>query len=192
MSKRKHNRAKRKAKGKMSLPEAFFSTILPFIENLEKEEDILLVLPSENNRTMGCVMSGELTNAINVSYLRHMADGTRLCGGLESFLTMRAQNPKFARKHNPDQFLLNICLAARYVIAYRYGLQIGTSEFMAQQEVMPAMPSLEEMPLFITMLGEESQPLSVGYELDGVVVLERYEEKMKPEETVKEGDYESE
>ena len=180
---RKHNRAEKKASRRnSSLVSSFFETILPFIEKLEKEDNILLVIPTEeNNNVMGCVLSSELSNLINVDYVTRMAEGTRLCGSLEKFLELRSRDRKFASKHNPDQMLLNICQAARLVIAYRYGLKIGSREYLAEQKgeeiesTFTAEGWGEGQPLFITMMSdEEDTPQSVGYELNGTITLENY------------------
>lgn len=188
---RKHNRRKKsssfKGDGRGSLS-TFFSTILPFIEKLEEEDKILLVLPTDDDKpTQGIVCSEELTLLINADYLQRMADYTRQCGSLEAYYDFRQRNPKWAAKHNPDQLLLNICRAARLVIGYRYGLQLGNAEYASgltgtaepspdspEEHRVPEFPSLDSLPLFITMMSDESLPQSIGYELAGEITLEEY------------------
>ena len=222
MSKHRSRKTSKRRKSETSNNlSAFFSTILPFIENLEKEDKLLLVLPSTSatvpggspsvtvpsaspeGLTQGIVISSDLALSINADYLQRMADYTRQCGSLEAYYDFRARNPKWAAKHNPDQMLLNICRAARLVIAYRYGLALGNAEYASgltgtaepspespEEHRVPEMPALDSLPLFITMMGSsddvglspsgergEGSPQSIGYELAGEVTLEEYKEK---------------
>ena len=199
----------------------FFSTILPFIEDLEKEDELLLVLPSIDatvpggspatvpggspSGPIGIVIGSDLALSINADYIQRMADYTRQCGSLEAYYDFRARNPKWAAKHNPDWLLLNICRAARLVIAYRYGLALGNAEYVSgltgtaepspespEEHRVPEFPSLDSLPLFITMMGDSDDvqshsitdsplPQSIGYELNGEITLEEY--KPRPSES---------
>ena len=222
MSKRHHRKKNSlpiEGEGRGEGLESFFTDILPFIENLEKDDHILLVLPGipergtathpespEEHRapespalTQGIVIGSDLALEINADYVQRMAEYTRQCGSLESYFDFRARNPKWAAAHNPDQLLLNICLSARLVISYRYGLTLGQQTLSAAQGgSSPSMGSTssdentaqhslpiegegwgEGLPLFITMMGDESVPHSIGYELDGEVTLEQYKESTK-------------
>ena len=186
---RKHNRSKRNSSpsGEAGVG-LFFTTVLPFIERLESEDKILLVLPTDkDNPTQGCVISDSLATEINIDYVARMADNVRTSGTLEAYFDFRQRNPKWAAKHNPDQMLLNICRAARLVIAYRYGLQLGspTPASPEGEELHSSeLPNLDSLPLFITMMGGslpdtgrsggEAIPQSIGYELNGEITLEQY------------------
>lgn len=202
---RKHIRSsKRKSIGQSSFIDKFFSTILPVIENLEKDDLILLVLPQieqseQSALTQGIVVSAELASSINADYVARMAANVNTCGSLEAYFDFRQRNPKWAAKHNPDQMLLNICRAARLVIAYRYGISIGNTQYVdglsrpsdpspesPEEHRAPEFPSFDTIPLFITMMGSPydtdtaggaSIPQSIGYELNGEITLEEYKEK---------------
>lgn len=201
----------------------FFSEVLPFIEHLESEDKILLVQPPQPPRgsnnvastsdthpsyspsgvggAFGIVIGSDLALSINADYLQRMADYTRQCGSLEAYYDFRARNPKWAAKHNPDQLLLNICRAARLVIAYRYGLALGNAEYLAndddtlrydndnsenpnnrnaEKSSLSSSLSLDESPLFITMMSDESTPQSIGYELAGSITIEEYKPQNNP------------
>ena len=212
----KHNRRKRSSS---PLGEAgvglFFSEVLPFIENLEKDDHLLLVIPElpphsgggqGRGSSIGIVLDDYLSNLCNADYVQRMAEYTRQCGSLESYFDFRARNPKWAAAHNPDQLLLNICLSARLVISYRYGLALGHAEYASgltgtedpslespEEHRVPEFPSIDSLPLFITMMGysEDMQPLpfsggvggavphSIGYELNGEITMEAYKGSKK-------------
>lgn len=155
---KRHRHNKKKAETPVA---SFFHTILPFIEALEKEDHLLMVVPSltsagEAESPLGIVLDSELSNLCHADYLLRMARGTQLCGSLERFLNLRSHDPKFAQRHNPDQYLLNLCRSARYVMAYRHGIQFDSK------------------PLLITMMDSTLIPQTVGFELAGEITLDRY------------------
>lgn len=162
----------------------FFSTILPFIEKLEKEDKILLVLPIENNLAQGIVIGDELSSVYTQAYVEGTQALIKQCGSVEAYFDRRLRNPEWYAKNNPDKQLLTLLKDARLVISYRYGLAIGNAEY-ADSENEPSnnrnveasqLPSLEDMPIFITMMQFDGTPSAVGYELNGIITLENYKQ----------------
>lgn len=162
----KHNRAaKRKAREQSSITETFFGTVLPFIEKLELEDKILLVIPVDDS-AQGIVIGDELSSVYTQSYVEGTQSLIEQCGSVEAFFDRRLRNPEWYAKHNPDKELLTLIQAARLVISYRYGIHCG------ENDVEPK--DLTDMPLFITMMQFDGKPSAVGYELNGIITLENY------------------
>ena len=166
----------------------FITSILPSIEALERSEDLLIVTPGVStdgeltSTEHGIVLSAALSSSISSSYVTTLVSNVEACGGVAEYYDFMQRNPKWAARHNPDRQLLDICQAARLVIAYRMGTMLGTAEYRAEQnrttEDAPssapvsstdAAPSsapvpsnsleglsLESRPLFITMMGYSS------------------------------------
>ncbi len=184
----------------------FITSILPSIEALERSEDLLIVTPGVStdgelaSTEQGIVLSAALSSSISSSYVTTLVSNVEACGGVAEYYDFMQRNPKWAARHNPDRQLLDICQAARLVIAYRMGTMLGTAEYRAEQNrTADAAPSsapvpsnsldglsLESRPLFITMMGyssdgSESVPHSVGFELGGIITLEEYHPEAKTE-----------
>lgn len=165
---RKHSRSsKRKANNQSSLSDVFFDSVLPFIEKLEREDKILVVIQSDKDvPVQGVVIGDELSSVYTKAYVEGTRTLIQQCGSVELFFDRRLRNPEWYDKHNPDKELLTLIQAARLVISYRYEIHCGENDIEPKD--------LTDMPLFITMMMYDGTPSAVGYELNGIITLENY------------------